>query len=99
MDVKNTFLNRDLEEEVYMKPPPRYQHPKNKVRHLRRALYGLRQAPRVWFAKFSNTMSQLSFTCSSHNLAFFVRSTARGIVLLLLYVDDMIIIDSDNTRV
>jgi hypothetical protein len=45
MDVKNTFLNGDLLEEVYMQPPPNYPDSQNQVFHLRRALYGLKQAP------------------------------------------------------
>ena len=45
MDVKNAFLNRNLSEEVYMQPPPGLSVESNKVRHLRRALYGPKQAP------------------------------------------------------
>jgi hypothetical protein len=47
MDVKNVFLNGDLNEEVFMQPPPGYTHPPHKVCRLRQALYGLKQAPRV----------------------------------------------------
>ena len=44
MDVKNTFLNGDLLEEVYMQSPPGYPDSQNQVFHLCRALYGLKQA-------------------------------------------------------
>jgi hypothetical protein len=53
MNVKNAFLNGDLAKEVYMHPPPGYDHPPHKVCRLHHALYGLKQAPRAWFAKFS----------------------------------------------
>ncbi|KAL0541828.1 hypothetical protein IC582_021892 [Cucumis melo] len=95
MDVKNAFLNGTLSEEVYMKPPPGTSSPPHKVCLLRRALYGLKQAPRAWFATFSSTITQLGFTSSPHDTALFTRHTPQGIVLLLLYVDDMIITGND----
>ncbi|GKV50006.1 hypothetical protein SLEP1_g56724 [Rubroshorea leprosula] len=99
MDVKNAFLNGDIEEEVYMKPSPRLNHPPNKVCRLRRALYGLKQSPRTWYGKFSATISEFGFTSSPHDTALFIRKTAWGMVLLLLYVDDMIITGDDVTCV
>jgi len=91
MDVKNAFLNGYLSEEVYMQPPLGLSSPPNKVCCLRRALYGLKQAPWAWFAKFNATVSSLSYSISSYYYAVFIRRTDHGIILLLLYVDDMII--------
>ena len=95
MDVKNAFLNGELTEEVYMRPPPGYQHHSHQVCKLRRALYGLKQAPRAWFAKFSTIVERFGFTASSYDSALFIRRTDQGIILLLLYVDDMIITGDD----
>ena len=47
MDVKNAFLNGDFSEEVYMQPLPGLSVNSNKVCHLRRAFYGLKQTPRA----------------------------------------------------
>jgi hypothetical protein len=52
-----------------------------------KALYDLKQAPRAWFAKFYRTVTQLNFSSN----ALFTRKTDNGIVVMLLYVDDMII--------
>ncbi|GKV10110.1 hypothetical protein SLEP1_g21521 [Rubroshorea leprosula] len=95
MDVKNAFLNGDLAEEVYMKPPHGVEHPPNNVCRLKQALYGLKEAPRAWFAKFSTTMSEFGFTSSPHDTALFIRKTNHVMVLLLLYVDNMIITRDD----
>nr|GEW04208.1 zinc finger, CCHC-type [Tanacetum cinerariifolium] len=50
MDVKTTFLNGDLDEDVYMKQPKRFVMPSNehKVCKLVKSLYGLKQAPKQY---------------------------------------------------
>ena len=52
MDVKSSFLNGILQEEVYVQQPLGYQimgH-EQKVYRLKKALYGLKQAPRAWYS-------------------------------------------------
>jgi hypothetical protein len=53
MDVKSAFLNGFLEEEVYVRQPPRFESVEfpYRVYKLRKALYGLKQAPRAWYGR------------------------------------------------
>ncbi|XP_026429328.1 uncharacterized protein LOC113325347 [Papaver somniferum] len=96
MDVKNAFLHGELQEEVYMRPPPGLVHSPNQVCKLRKALHGLRQAPRAWFEKFSVAILQFGFRQSPYDSAMFFRRSVKGTLLLLLYVDDMVITGSDS---
>ena len=50
MDVKTTFLNGNLEEEIYMDQPEGFVEPgkESKVCTLTKSLYGLKQAPNLW---------------------------------------------------
>ncbi|RVX06561.1 Retrovirus-related Pol polyprotein from transposon RE1 [Vitis vinifera] len=97
MDVKNAFLHGDLKECIYMKPPPGlFPSPTSHVCKLRRSLYGLKQAPRAWFDKFRTTLLQFSFRQSKYDTSLFLRKSDMGIVVLLVYVDDIVITGSDS---
>ncbi|CAM8887204.1 unnamed protein product [Rhodiola kirilowii] len=61
MDVHNAFLHGDLHKEVYMRPPPGFAAPNGKVCRLLKSLYGLRQAPRNWFAKLMFALVKFGF--------------------------------------
>ncbi|CAL1400615.1 unnamed protein product [Linum trigynum] len=96
LDVKNAFLHGELKETVYMEPPPGYTFGEpGQVCLLRRSLYGLKQAPRAWFDKFHSTILALGFEQSLNDPSMFTRSSSRGLVVLLLYVDDMIVTGDD----
>ena len=96
MDVWNAFLHGDLKEEVYLKLPSGMPtSSQNDVCKLKRPLYGLKQAPRVWFEKFWSTLLGFSFTQSQYDSSLFLQKTSAGIVILLVYVDDIIITGSD----
>jgi hypothetical protein len=95
LDVKNIFLNGELCEDVYIRPPPRYSVPEGMVCHIRHSLYGLNQAPHAWFQRFVSMVIAVGFSASTHDPALFIHLSPRGRTLLLLYVDDMIITDDD----
>jgi len=62
LDVKNAFLNGDVQEEIYMEQPREFVaqgESSGIVCHLRKSLYGLKQSPRAWFRKFSNVVNNL----------------------------------------
>jgi hypothetical protein len=67
MDVKSAFLNDNLKEGVYVQQPPGYAFAgeEKKVYKLRKALYGLQQAPRAWNAKLDATLKKMGFQQSA----------------------------------
>jgi hypothetical protein len=98
MDVKNVFLHGDLWKEVYMEQPPGYadQTRPNSVCRLKKILYGLKQAPKAWLDKIGQYLVISGFQTSNANFSLYVKKTDHGIVVIVIYVDDLIITrDSD----
>ncbi|KAG8045869.1 hypothetical protein GUJ93_ZPchr0008g13357 [Zizania palustris] len=93
MDVKSAFLNGDLQEEVYVSQPPGFvvAGEEHKVLKLRKALYGLHQAPRAWNAKLDSTLLSLGFRRSTTEHAIYTRRNGDKQLVLGVYVDDLVI--------
>ncbi|KAL0641684.1 hypothetical protein Bca4012_102622 [Brassica carinata] len=81
MDVKNAFLQGELEDEVYMYPPPGLEHlvKKGNVLRLKKAIYGLKQSPRAWYNKLSTTLNGRGFKKSELDHTLFTLMTPSGI--------------------
>jgi hypothetical protein len=97
-DVKNAFLHEELEEEVFMDPPPGFSHSllPNQVCILEKTLYGLKQSPRAWFEKFTQAMVSMGYRQSQGDHTLFIKhSISRGVAILIVYVDDIIITGDD----
>jgi hypothetical protein len=72
MDAKNAFLNGNLEEHVYLRPPPGLDVPKGHCLKLHKAIYGLKQAPRVWYGELKKFFISAGFTPSPADPCLFV---------------------------
>ncbi|GKB24547.1 retrovirus-related pol polyprotein from transposon TNT 1-94 [Tanacetum coccineum] len=64
MDVKTTFLNGEMKEEVYVSQPEGFVDPyqPTHVYRLKKALYGLKQAPRAWYDTLSRFLLDNKFS-------------------------------------
>jgi hypothetical protein len=76
-----------------MEQPPGYvdqTHP-NLVYKLKKSLYGLKQAPRAWSDKIGQYLVTSGFQTSNADFSLYEKKINHGIVVIVLYVDDLII--------
>ena len=96
MDVKLTFLNGYLEEEIYIEQLEGFevQGHEDKVYRLRKALYGLKQAPKSWYNIIDTHLMNLGFEKIISEFTLYVKKTKKDILVASLYVDDLLVIGS-----
>ncbi|GKF81136.1 putative ribonuclease H-like domain-containing protein, partial [Tanacetum coccineum] len=92
MDVKSAFLYGKIDEEVYVSQPPGFQDPKHptKVYKVVKALYGLHQAPRAWYATLSTFLLKNGYKRGTIDKTLFLKKDKNDIILVQVYVDDII---------
>ena len=93
LDVQTAFLNGELEEEIYLLPPPGVEND-GKVWRMNKALYGLKQAARAWHSKLKDALLSLGLQQSATDQSLFVRRDKGSCTYVLTYVDDMLIAGS-----
>ena len=72
LDIKNDFLNGDLEEKVYMNLPPGFDKgSSDRICKLRKSLYGLKQSFRAWFNRFTMAFKEQGFRQAQTNHTLF----------------------------
>ncbi|WCJ34767.1 Retrovirus-related Pol polyprotein from transposon TNT 1-94 [Euphorbia peplus] len=93
LDVKSAFLNGELQEEVYVSQPKGYEKEgqESKVYRLLKALYGLRQAPRAWYAQLNKCLQKLGFIKCPFEHAVYTRRDGDESLIIGVYVDDLLI--------
>jgi hypothetical protein len=97
MDVKTTFLNRDLDENVYMAQPKGFVM-KGKERmacHLKKSIYGLKQASRQCYLKFDGIIRKFRFKENVEDNCIYTKFKNGKFIFLILYVDDILLASSD----
>ena len=99
MDVKSTFLNGELEEEVYTEQPQGFEQSDHGdvVCRLKKALYGLKQAPRAWYARLDKYLQQQGFKRGSVDNNLYIKMDKESMIIIEVYVDD-IIFESDDDK-
>lgn len=93
LDVKTVFLHGELKETVYVTQPEGFviKGSEEKVYKLKKALYGLRQALRVWNNKLNQILKELQFTKCSKEPSVYRKEVNGGLLLLAVYVDDLFV--------
>lgn len=99
IDVESAYLHGRLQEVIYMQQPKGFieDGKENLVCRLRRSLYGLKQAARVWNTTISGILTALGFVQSRSDPCLYSKELPNGRrMYLLIYVDDMLVASADE---
>jgi hypothetical protein len=97
MDVKMTFLNGNLIEDVYMTQPKGFVDPKyaGKICKLQNSIYELKQASRSWNLHFDEVVKGFDFIKNIEEPCIYKKVSGSAVVFLVLYMDDILLIKND----
>jgi hypothetical protein len=89
LDIKTAFLYGNLDEEIYMSQPEGFLAPREmEVCKLIKSIYGLKQAPHVWNARFNEFLVTFGLTRSTADPCIYYRHKGEEMTILAIFVDD-----------
>ena len=100
VDISSAFLNGRLKELVYMRQPEGFEERgAGWVWRLKRSLYGLKQAGRVWHETLNEKLEEMGFKriLCEHSIWVFGRGDSR--ILIPVFIDDMTIAAKSQSEI
>ncbi len=100
MDVKITFLNGELENEIYMEQLQGFVHQggEHLVCKLHNSLYGLKQSPRAWIQKLDAFLKSIEFMKSEADPSVYVAQVRDVKFFIVVYVDGLILVCNNQNK-
>ncbi|KAK4386090.1 Copia protein [Sesamum angolense] len=97
MDVKTTFLNGFVQEEIYRDQPEGFTvvGEEQKVCHLQRSIYGLKQASQSWNIRFDEVIRGYDFVKNDFDPCVYKKVSGSSVLFPVLYVDNILLIEND----
>ena len=97
IDISHAFINGVLDEEIYMQQPEGYHFGNpGDVLHLRKSLYGLKQAGRVWNQTLHHKLESFGFIRSKADSSFYIYTRGTTRIFVPIYIDDITISSSSE---
>lgn len=98
MDIKSTFLNGVLKEEVYVVQPPSYEleGQEDKVCNLWKYFDGLKQAPHAWYSRIDGYLMDNGFDKCDGEPIIYIKESHDNLLIVVLYVVDLIFTGKDD---
>lgn len=99
VDISHTFINGTLEAEIYMQQPEGYHfgNPGDVLR-LKKSLYGLKQAERVWNKTLHDMLCSMGFNCLKSDSSLYVYSRGSTRIIISIPIDDMTISSTSDAE-
>lgn len=99
LDVTTAFLNGELDEQIFMEQPSGFNNQNSdKVCLLKKSIYGLKQASRVWNQKINSVLRSIGYIQSKCEPCVYIKKEKDTLVLVALYVDDFFIFSNSKSE-
>lgn len=96
IDISNAFLHGKLEEEIYMQHPPGYSGPPGTCLRLKKGLYGLKQASRIYNEKLISTLKKMGFKQLKSDTQVLILQIKKSKMIVGIHVDDITLTCNDE---
>ncbi|CAI5478574.1 unnamed protein product [Closterium sp. Yama58-4] len=97
IDVKNAFLYALVDATIFVEQPHTYGEGDPRVCQLKKSLYGIKQAPRLWQQHLHKILLEIGFRQLPHDPGMYRLHFNGDYILLTVYVDDLLYTGTCNT--